>query len=255
MNPVRKAFEKIPFRNKTIEELKAVSGLDGAVLSSESTIHFPNVFGSFTSSGRKFQTCLTLVGIDGCNNKKVLNDSCRAFNVLDKKEIDADTTLLEFKIFMSTGHCPNFTGECIDSGSQAHLSYCFMSKDRTHLFATEYLCLFRFFIETLIHAYRDRDLKIIDNPVREFIHPTEKEVQDLICPYDAILVLINSYNKKAPEGRKINSHEPFLDLDTGRKRKALYSYYMEAIKQLRVDPEMIEAATVEILAIDWPTSK
>lgn len=250
MNPVRKAFEQIPFRNKTVAELQSpLNGLGDAVLGSGSIIHFPNVFGSFSSDGKNFKTCLTLVGIDNSENKKVLNDSCRAFNILDKTEVDENTTLLEFKIFMSTEHCPVFDESCEDETSPEHLSYCLHSKDRTHLFATEYLCLYRFFIETLQHAYRDRELKIEENPVREFIHPTEKEVHDLICPYDSVYELIREFNASAAEGMGIDSHEPFLDLDTGRKRRTLLGYYQKAIKMLRVDPEIVEDTTIEILAI------
>lgn len=251
MNPVRETFEKIPFRNKTIAELEATTkDLGGASIDSDNTIRFPNIFGSFESGGMKFKTCLTLIGIEDPRNKNVLKDSCRGISWLKKRKVGEDCTLLEFFILMSTNYCPDYTTDCNDASGPPFLHYCLNGVDRTQIFATEFLCLYRFFIDTLKQAYKDRELKIEENPNREFIHPTVKEVHDLICPFDAVNSLIEKYNATVDEAHAITGYEPFLEADLGRKRRALLGYYREALKALRVHPDIIEAATIELLAMN-----
>lgn len=250
--PLIRAYRRCGFHNRTLKELRLNPDLKrDAILDDldEHLAHVPNVFGTFVHKGISFHTALTLVGIEE-PPEGVLPRHPRGVSIVQLIEIEPLEKLWQFKImipkrFCAEEQCPS--GEDVDP-----IKFCMELCDRTDIFAMEFLCCYRFFIEQVLETYELGNSEVRE-PLREKdmeIHPKQEEVEALICTYDAVARHLEWFKTTYKEQEwKFDSIQQFLELHIGRNRRAMSPYYWKWLREHRVRPELVEKKTMEYIAM------
>lgn len=256
LSPAVKAYRSCGIHNRTLEELRRdTSLLRRAVLGSDNDVaHVPNVFGKFEHQGVTYHTVLTLIGIDDPFDNHTVTKPSRGISQLRIRDVEGrpKSKLWEFCILIPKKHCHE--GLCVEANGDKHLfdDFCGLLTDRTFIFAMEFLCCYRFFIEQVQETFELGNC-VVREPWREtdnITHPTEREVSALICRYDTIAANLEWLKQHEPLAEwDFSSIQQFLGLHIGRNRKAFLSYYLKWLRDHRVAPEIVERRTIEFIAM------
>jgi hypothetical protein len=256
-SPVLRAYRSCGFHNHTIAELRNdTSLLRRAVLSDDSRVaHVPNIFGCYENRGVTYDTVLTLVGID--DPLHALGNSSRGGSVMELVHVSDTSKIWEFKIVIPKQYCHEDQFVPKDGDYAKHIGFCQDLCDRTQIFAMEFLCCYKFFIEQVLETYQRGFCEIIEAPVRDNDikdHPKEEEVQALLCPYDSIAKMLKDFQEShnlAWSEDHLQSITPFLHAHAGKNRKAMFPYYKEWLFKHRVDPSLVERKTMEFVSMQF----
>lgn len=251
-SPLIRAYRSCGFHNRTIKELRLdASRMRSAILDPKDphVAHVPNIFGSFKHRETHYHTSLSLVGLDE-RDDVIAHRHPRGVSVAREIEIGEGKKLWQFKImipkrFCAEDLCPD--GEHIDP-----IKFCMELTHRTDIFAMEFLCCYRFFIEQVQETYQLGNSSVRE-PLREtddLIHPKREEVEALICTYDAVARHLDWFKTSYIEqGWKFESIQEFIELHLGRNRKAMSPYYWKWLEEHRVNPILVEKKTIEYVAM------
>lgn len=255
LSPAVRAYRSCGIHNRTLEELRRdTSLLRKAVLGEDKHVaHVPNVFGKFELHGVTYHTVLTLIGINDPFDNQTVSKRSRGISKLRVRDMgDPKRKLLEFCILIPKTHCHE--DQCVTCAEDQNGfdEFCHRLTDRTSIFAMEFLCGYRFFMEQMYEIFEQGNCEVRE-PWREtdnLTHPTEREVSALICRYETIAENLEWLKQHEPRADwDFSTIQPFLGLNVARNRKALLNYYLKWLREHRVAPEIVERRTVEYLAM------
>jgi len=251
-SPLIRAYRSCGFHNRTLKELRQnPEHQRSAILNASDShlAHVPNVFGSFVHGGVKYHTELSLVGIDE-PEEGVLPEHPRGVTVLKVKEINPEKVIWQFKVMIPKRFCEEEL--CPEGEDVDPIQFCMALCDRTDIFAMEFLCSYRFFIEQVLETY-ELGNSGVRNPLRDQdvkTHPKREEVEALICTYDAVARHLKWFQEKHKEQDwQFDSIQQFLELHTARNRRAMLPYYWKWLREHRVKPDLVEKKTIEYIAM------
>jgi len=252
--PSLKAYRSCGFHNHTIEELRRDSRLRRRAIihASDHIAHVPNIFGSYSHKGVKYSTVLTLVGLE--DPLKEIRNSSRGVSSMQLKDRSELEKIWQFKILIPKAFC--FEADCVmeDDDLSSYIEFCKRLCDRTEIFAMEFLCCYRFFIEQVLETYETGNSKVRE-PVREkdpLDHPKMEEVQALICTYEGIAIKLKEFEKKYDLMEwDFSSIQPFLGLHEGRNRTSMWPYYRGWLTNHRVNLQLVEKKTMELISMSF----
>ncbi len=251
-SPLIRAYRNCGFHNRTLKELRADPSLSrGAVLdpADPHLAHVPNIFGSFRHKGIHYHTSLSLVGLDESGDYAP-DQHPRGVSVIREIEIEEGRKLWQFKIMIPKRFCEEDL--CPDGKKTDPVKFCMALRHRTDIFAMEFLCCYRFFIEQVQETY-ELGNSAVREPLREtddLIHPKREEADALICTYDAVARHLEWFKTEyADQGWKFENIQEFIEMHVGRNRKAMSPYYRKWLEEHRVDPSLVEKKTIEYVAM------
>lgn len=250
--PAIKAYRSCGFHNHTIEELRRDPSLRRrAILNDEDHIaHVPNVFGSYQHKGITYHTVLTLVGLDDPVHE--VRNSSRGVSSMQLVEESPTAKLWQFKILIPKTFCFEKNWVTAEADPGAHIEFCKVLCDRTEIFAMEFLCCYRFFIEQVLETYEAGNSEVRE-PVREKDeqeHPKIEEVEALICTYERVACKLKDFEEQYDLMElDFSSIQQFLGLHEGRTRTSMWPYYKDWLLNHRVHLELVERKTMEYISM------
>jgi len=256
--PSLKAYRSCGFHNHTIAELRDDESLRRrAVLTDDNHIaHVPNIFGTYRHRNVTYDTVLTLVGLEDPLDE--IRNSSRGMSCMQLKSVGATNKVWQFKIMIPKTFCCEAKKAAETDDPSAFTDFCKSLCDRTEIFAMEFLCCYKFFMEQVQETYQRGHSEVIE-PVREkdkLEHPKTEEVEALICTYEGIVFKLKEFEEEyAQLEPDFSSIQPFLELHNGRNRKFMWPYYLEWLKKHRVNLELVEKRTMEIVAMNFLTEE
>lgn len=258
-SPVIRAYRSCGFHNRTLAEIRANSSLARRAVLNDADLslaHVPNVFGNYEHRGVKYHTALTLAGIDDPFEDGILKNPSRGLSVMKLTDIDEVTKIWEFQILIPKNYCREDIFKNPEEDANGYGKFCSELCDRTSIFAMEFLCCYRFFIEQILETYQLGNSEVRE-PVREKdkdFHPKREEAESLICTYDAVGRNLEWFREKYSEMHwNFDSVQQFLGLHVGRNRSAMWPYYQKWLVDHRVDLELVERKTIEYISMAFLT--
>lgn len=252
--PTIRAYRRCGFHNRTIKELRQNPGLcRDAILDPQDAhiAHVPNIFGNFQDRGITYHTTLTIVGIEE-PSESVLSERSRGVSLIEVTDVSETSKLWRFKILIPKRYCCE---DLCPSGEGADLNkFCMALCHRTDIFAMEFLCCYRFFVEQVLETYEKGNCEVRE-PVRDHDleqHPKKEEADALICTYHGVARHLEWFQKTYPEQNwKFDSIQQFLELHLARNRKAMLPYYLKWLREHRVRLELVERKTMEYISMSF----
>lgn len=256
-SPAVKAYRSCGFHNRTLAELRNDSSLlRRAVLRDDNPdiAHVPNVFGKFEHNGKTYHTTLTLVGVSD-EDEVQLERPSRGLSELKLNPIDEHRELWEFLILIPKKFCHE--AQMVPSEKEDKEDrFSHKLTDRTSIFAMEFLCCYRFYIEQVMETYQLGNSAVRQplSDTNKLNHPTKREVNALICRFDTIERNLEWLKAKEDLAAwDFSSIQQFLGLHVERNRTSMLSYYRKWVSEHRVDPEVVESRTMEFIAMSFLT--
>jgi hypothetical protein len=171
LSPAVRAYRSCGFHNRTLAELRREPSLcRRAELSDNPHVaHVPNVFGSFEHKGVTYHTVLTLLGIEDPSDNHTLDKRSRGLTklrILDHPD-GPNKQVWEFSILLPKRYCHEDSCVTQEEDASGYDDFCESLKERTSIFAMEFLCCYRFFIEQMLETFR-----LGNSEVREPSHPS-----------------------------------------------------------------------------------
>lgn len=257
-NPALKAYRNCGCHNKTLNELRNSDDdqniTRGCFLDPDNhnVAYVPNVFGSFVDKGVRYSTSLTLVGIDSAFEKRIVSRPSRGFSTTTFKKKTDTHYVWNFFILMDKEYCNAQMNYSSNMNLGDLLTYCDSLTNRTEIFATEFLCCFKNFIAIIDDVYSRGCCEVHEDPLSdEATHPTQEEIESLICPFSSIERLFNEFIEKRQDDWDDITLADFLGLHIRRKRKMLLPYYDSFLVQNRVSSNLVEKRTLEYVSMCW----
>lgn len=257
-NPIIRAYRSCGFHNHTLAELREDPSLQRHSILTENDhlAHVPNIFGTYVDRGITYHTSLALVGIDDPFEGKLLSIPSRGISVIRLTDVDEAKKIWEFQILIPKNFCKEEIFAHPEADPSGYAKFCSELCDRTSIFAMEFLCCYRFFIEQVLETYQ-RGNSAVTEPVRDHdkeFHPKQIEAESLICTFDVVARNLDWFKTEYPDmGWNFDSIQEFLGLHLGRNRTSMWPYYKKWLIDHRVASELVEKKTMEYISMTFLT--
>ncbi len=260
--PALRAYRSCGFHNRTLAELRRdPSLLRRAVLGEDHHVaHVPNIFGNFKHNNITYHTVLTLIGIEDPLEKGTLDKRSRGISLVRLREFPDDPMrkIWEFNILIPKEYCHEDGCVSQEDDGIKYDQFCARLTNRTFIFAMEFLCCYRFFMDLVLETYRLGNSEVRE-PLRDtddLLHPNAREVNAVICRFETVSANLEWLKKKQDLAEwDFSSIQQFLGLNIGRNRTSFLPYYLKWLHEHRVAPEVVEERTMEYIAMAFLSDK